>query len=44
MTGLEVGYYRTGYQKADVTGSVPVFYDMKAGKDLRTEFVTRLTF
>lgn len=44
MTGLEVGYWRTDWQKADVTGATPVFSKMKSGKDLRTEFTTRLTF
>ena len=44
MTGVEVGYWQTGYQKADVSGSTPSFSSMKSGKDLRTEFVTRLYF
>lgn len=44
MTGLEVGYWQTDYQKADVSGSAPIFSDMKSGQDLRTEFTTRLYF
>ncbi len=44
MTGLEVGYWRTDWQKADVSGANPVFYQMKSGKNLRTEFTTRLFF
>ncbi len=44
MTGLEVSYCRTDYQKADISGSAPIFYAMKPGRDFRTVFTTRLTF
>ncbi len=44
MTGVELGYWQTDYQKADVSGAAPVFTKMKSGDDLRTEFTTRLSF
>lgn len=44
MTGIEVGYWQTQYQKADVTGETPVFTSMKPGETFRTEFAARLTF
>ena len=44
MTGIEVGYWQTQYQKADVTGETPIFTSMKPGETFRTEFAARLTF
>ena len=44
MTGIEVGYWQTQYQKADVTGETPSFTPMKPGETFRTEFAARLTF
>ena len=44
MTGVELGYWQTQYQKADVTGDTPVFTAMKPGEAFRVEFAARLTF
>jgi len=44
MTGIEVGYWRTQYQKADVTSETPVFTAMEPGEAARVEFAARLTF
>lgn len=44
MTGVELGYWRTDWQKANITGEKPIFQDMKPGKNTRIEFTTRLFF
>ncbi len=44
MTGIEVGYWRTQYQKADVTSETPVFTAMEPGEAARVKFAARLTF
>ncbi len=44
MTGIEVGYWQTQYQKADVTSETPVFTAMEPGEAARVEFAARLTF
>ena len=44
MTGLEFGYWKTEYRKADVTGAAPVFSDMAAGENFRVEFATQYLF
>ena len=44
MTGVELSYWRTDYQKANVSGPTPTFSSMRSGKDLRAEFTTRFSF
>ncbi|MGN1066132.1 MAG: hypothetical protein ACI4QC_12035, partial [Thermoguttaceae bacterium] len=44
MTGVELSYWRTDYQKANVSGTTPTFSSMRSGKDLRAEFTTRFSF
>lgn len=44
MTGVELGYWQTQYQKADATGETPVFTAMKPGEAFRVEFAARLAF
>lgn len=44
MTGVEFSYWRTQYQKANVTGATPTFTAMEPGETFRVEFAARLTF
>ena len=44
MTGLEVSYWETGYQKTDVSGSSATITSRDTATAVRTEFVTRLSF
>lgn len=44
MTGIEFGFWKTNYRRADLTGTEPVFLPMKAGETFRTEFVVKYLF
>lgn len=44
MTGIEFGYWKTDYQKADVSGAAPVFSDMAPGKNFRVDLAVQYLF
>lgn len=44
MTGLEVSYWETGYQKANTASGDPDIVSRDTSRAVRTEFVTRLSF
>ena len=44
MTGIEFGYWKTDYRKANVDGAEPVYSAMEPGKNFRVDFAAQYLF
>lgn len=44
MTGIEFGYWKTDYRKANVTTATPVYSAMEPGENFRVDFATQYLF